>query len=160
MLHCCIAWVENFIAILPSFFPPSYISFYYTFTTRISSQLCVDLLLVNYSIKENDPREFVWKSWFEWHRIWRWRTCTRRQHICRYLDQTHQLYYDFEIWIHILQSFMPLNYFNKIELKQTWDMFKKSYMFQVDEVLKHIVKELFKTNNGKKNTSKHLHQSL
>jgi hypothetical protein len=59
-----------------------------------------------------------------------------------------------------LQSFMPLNYFNKIELKQTWDMFKKSYMFQVDEVLKHIVKELFKTNNGKKNTSKHLHQSL
>jgi hypothetical protein len=39
-------------------------------------------------------------------------------------------------------------------------MFKKSYMLQVDEVLKHIVKELLKTNNGKKNTLKHLHQSL
>ncbi len=29
-------------------------------------------------------------------------------------------------------------------------MFKKSYIFQVGEVIKHIVKELLKTNNGKK----------
>jgi translation initiation factor RLI1 len=45
---------------------------------------------------------------------------------------------------------MPLNYFNKIEMKQNWEMFKKSYMLQVDKVLKHIIKELLKTNNGKK----------
>jgi hypothetical protein len=54
---------------------------------------------------------------------------------CRYLDQKHQLYNDFEIWIHILQSFMPLNHFNKID-----KCLRNQYMLQVDEILKHIVK--------------------
>jgi hypothetical protein len=55
-----------------------------------------------------------------------------------------------------LQSFMPLNYFNKIELKQNWDMFKKSYMLQVDEVLKHIVKELSQNQQWKKKTHRNI----